>query len=88
MICAPSDDEYALACIELLRNPNRSDQIGRAGQKVAQSLYSKGRFQELVREGVTAAYAVANSRLSGLIPEMSPGTKPIQPQRVSGRPDD
>jgi len=88
MICAPSAEEYALACIELLRNPQRSDEIGRAGQKVAQSLYSKGRFQELVREGVTAAYAVAHSRLSGPIPEMSPGTKPIQPQRVSGRRDD
>jgi glycosyltransferase involved in cell wall biosynthesis len=62
MICAPSAEEYALACIELLRNPRRSDEIGRAGQKVAQSLYSKCRFQELVREGVTAAYAVAKSR--------------------------
>jgi polysaccharide biosynthesis protein PslH len=88
MICAPSDDEYALACIELLRNRERSAEIGRAGQKVARSLYSKGRFQELVREGVMAAYAVANSRLSGLMPKMSTGTKPIQPQRVSGRRDD
>jgi glycosyltransferase involved in cell wall biosynthesis len=62
MICAPSAEEYALACIELLKNPQRSDEIGRAGQKVAQSLYSKCRFQELVREGVTTAYAVAKSR--------------------------
>jgi glycosyltransferase involved in cell wall biosynthesis len=62
MICAPSDEEYALACIDLLRNPQLSDEIGRAGQKIAQSLYSKGRFQQVVREGVTAAYAAANSR--------------------------
>jgi glycosyltransferase involved in cell wall biosynthesis len=63
MICARSDDEYASACIELLKNPQRTDEIGRAGQKIAQSLYSRGRFQQLVREGVTAAYTVANSRL-------------------------
>ena len=65
MICARSDDEYASACIELLKNPQRTDEIGRAGQKIAQSLYSRGRFQQLVREGVTAAYTVANSRLPG-----------------------
>jgi glycosyltransferase involved in cell wall biosynthesis len=65
MICAPSPEEYALTCIELLKNPQRSDEIGRAGQKIAQSLYSKSRFQELVREGVTCPYAVAKSRGGG-----------------------
>ena len=67
MICAPSDHEYASACIELLRNPQLGGKIGRAGQKIAQSLYSKARFQQLVKEGVTAANAVAHSRLSGRI---------------------
>jgi glycosyltransferase involved in cell wall biosynthesis len=67
MMCARSDEAYASACIELLRNPERSDEIGRAGQKIVQALYSKARFQQVVRDGVTAAYAAANSRLSGLI---------------------
>lgn len=67
MICAPSDDAYALACIGLLKNSQLSDKIGRAGQKIAQSLYSKARFQQLVGEGVTAASAVAKSRLAGRI---------------------
>jgi glycosyltransferase involved in cell wall biosynthesis len=66
MICAASDEEYASACIGLLRDPRRGDEIGRAGQKVAQSLYSRGRFQELVKEGVTTACAAANSRLSAV----------------------
>jgi polysaccharide biosynthesis protein PslH len=72
MICARSDEEYALACIELLRNPQLSDEIGRAGQKIVQVLYSKGRFQQVVREGVTAARAAANSRLPGRI---KPGSR-------------
>jgi glycosyltransferase involved in cell wall biosynthesis len=59
MICAPSDADYATACIELLRNPQFSDEIGRAGQKVARALYSKSRFQAVIREGVKAAYEVA-----------------------------
>lgn len=61
MICAQSDHEYALACTELLRNPRYGDEIGRAGQKIAQSRYSKGRFQELVRQGIAAAQDIANS---------------------------
>jgi glycosyltransferase involved in cell wall biosynthesis len=61
MLCAKSDHEYASACTELLRNPRYGDAIGRAGQKIARSLYSKGRFQDLVRQGIAAAQAIANS---------------------------
>jgi polysaccharide biosynthesis protein PslH len=60
MLCAPSDDEYASACIELLKNPERGDEIGRAGQQVARTHYSKSRFQEIVREGVMAATRAAS----------------------------
>jgi len=66
MICARSDDEYALACIELLKSPQVADEIGRAGQRVARSLYSKERFQELVRKGILGAGSVSNPRPPGL----------------------
>jgi polysaccharide biosynthesis protein PslH len=64
MICAQSAADYAGACIELLKNPRYADEIGRAGQKIAQSAYSKTRFQEICRQGMKAAEAAAESRLS------------------------
>ena len=87
MICAHSEEEYASACIELLRNPQRSEEMGRAGQKVARAFYSRGRFLEVVRQGVTSACAVGNSRLSRRMPQLSSDAKPLQPKDVGGRGD-
>jgi polysaccharide biosynthesis protein PslH len=57
MICAPSEADYVRACVSLLSDPQRSGALGRAGQRVVRSRYSRSRFQEIVRSGLAHAGA-------------------------------
>jgi len=52
MICARAPDDYARACVDLLDNATQSLALGEAGRKVVEALYSRQRFQDVVRRAL------------------------------------
>lgn len=61
MYCGTTNEEFANACIELLRNPARRDAAGLTGQAIVRAEYSVASFRSIVRSGLESATAPARS---------------------------